>query len=198
MQKHSANLEQSIADGVSALRTRFPGGHVEWDLDLHDRFVIADIMFGPETPRPEWLDALGEILDRHGIKAVCPLEGARHEVVAAFEAAGYQMDAQFNAVRNGLSRRDEGAERRIAAGLRSLDHRFQGIHSEWSFERDGRLVLTNVQPAGCAQEERLIEYLESFAAVIEGEGLAITLDEQMKSDWHLSLMEQASFEVSDD
>lgn len=193
MQKFDRSLENSVAEAISGLRERFPGSHIEWDLDPHDRFVIADIMFGAESSRAEWLDALAAILDAHRMKAVAPLPNARPEVLDAFTQAGYGFDVEGNAVRAGLCRRDEAAEVVMTAKIRELDRRYQDVYFEWAYSQDGALVLQHIEAARTRPERRVEEYLRELCGHLAETGTMFMVAEGARTEWLDFRLEEAGF-----
>jgi hypothetical protein len=193
MQKFDRQLEKNIAQGVAGLRERFLGSHIEWDLDAHDRFVIADIMFGPEATRAEWLQALSDLLDRHSIAAVAALEGARPEVIDAFTAAGYDFDVEGNAVRSGLALRSEAMDSEVAAGIRELDRRYRDVLFEWRFARDGGVVLEHVECGRADPDQRVSDYLEGVALLLSDVGSELQIVEDAQTEWLSARLGDAGF-----
>lgn len=198
MQHYDRNLEEAIAKGVARLRARFPGCYVEWDFDMHDRFVIAEIMFDPESTRAEWLAALSEILDVHRIKAVAPFPNARPEVIAAFEDAGYELDAEGNAVRAGLCLRDEANEAAMTSRVRELDRRFQDVYFEWGYTQEGTLALQHIESARTRPEARVEQYLQELRSHLLETGMAFQVEEQARTEWLDFRLEAAGFVGGDD
>lgn len=193
MQQFDKRLDELVASGVAQLRARFPGCHVEWDLDTHDRFVIAEIMFDPESTRAEWLAALSEILDVYEIKAVAPLPNARHEVIDAFMAAGYVFDEEGNGVRNGLSRRDEALETEMTRTIRGLDGRYRDVYFEWFYGTDGAVVLQHIESGRNQPEERVEAYLRDLREAIDETGTSFRVEEVARTAWLSERLELAGY-----
>jgi hypothetical protein len=194
----SSKLEIAIQADVAVLRAGFPDVHLEWELDAHDRFVIVDVSFRFEETMGAWLEALNEVLDDHLIKAIAALEGVTPYVVDAFVAAGYEFDVDGNAIRQGLSVRDEVAEKALIGRIRATDRLFRDVYFEWSFSADGALVLEHIESGRTNSGERVTGYLKELAEHLKTTGLCFRISEEAMAGWRehqmVYLLIEAGFE----
>lgn len=193
-----SSLEQSVTEALVALRSRYPGCHIEWDLDRHDRLVIADIQFADGVPDLEWIDAISSIMDDHRMAAVAPLGEMRRDIVDAFARSGYVFDSEGTGLRNGLCLRDVGAERAVTANIRELDGRFRHVYFEWAFTQDGALLLRHLESGRNPPEEGVEEYLEALREFLADAGMKLEIDEAARTEWLEARLEAAGFLLDDD